>query len=59
MKKLKTGLLAVLLVITAIMTMILAIMSTVNGSPWSVLYALVAVLAAIGARLLFWVAEYK
>ena len=62
MKKLKTGILATiagLLVITAIVAMILAIIYTIQGSTSAVLYGLLAIPAALGGRFLFWFTEYK
>ena len=62
MKKLKTGILASiagLLVIGALLSMILAIIYTVNGSASAVMYGLLAIPAAIGGKVLFWLTEYN
>ena len=62
MKSLKTGILASiagLLVITAMMAVFLAIIYATSNSPWYLLYALIAIPAGIGGKLLFWVTEYK
>lgn len=62
MKTLTTGIVATiagLLVIAAVLTMILAIIYTIKGSTIAVMYGLLAIPAAIGGKLLFWVAEYK
>ena len=62
MKKLTTGIVATiagLLVITAMVTMILAIIYTVKGSTVAVMYGLLAIPAAIGGKVLFWVTDYK
>ena len=60
MKKLKTCMFAItasLLIAVAIVSVILAFAYAVNGSPWYWIYALVAVPAAIGGRLLFWITD--
>ena len=62
MKKLKTGILATiagLLVITAVVAMILAIIYTIQGSTVAVVYGLLAIPAAFGGKILFWYTEYK
>lgn len=62
MKTLRTGILATiagLLVITAVVAMILAIVYTARGSTVAVMYGLLAIPAAIGGKLLFWVTDYK
>lgn len=62
MKTLTTGVVATiagLLVITAVLTMILAIIYTIKGSTIAVMYGLLAIPAAIGGKVLFWVTEYK
>ena len=45
--------------LTAIVTMKLAIIYTAKGSTTAVLYGLMAIPAAVGGNLLFWVVEHK
>ena len=62
MKKLITGILATiagLLMITAVVAVILAIIYTINGSSSAVVYGLLAIPAAIGGKALFWYTEYN
>ena len=62
MSKLKIGILASiggLLMISALLAVILAVAYAATDSPWCLLYALLAVPAAMGARYLFWVTEYR
>lgn len=61
MKKLKNGIfacVAALLMISAIVFVKLAIMAAISNTSWYWIYALIAVSAGIGARVLFRLTEY-